>query len=221
MKKLMMLVAAVSITAGGFAQKFDSGDRNIEVNFTPLGGTPISINNIKLRYFNSDASAFRLGIGISLANEKTRTGTTTDGETELFTTESTFNFNLRPGYEHHFNGTERLSPYIGGELDVALQTHKVEAEYEGAPNEVETNTTTGTNGFFRFGVNALAGFDFYFASKLYMGAEIGFGFSLLSMSDVEVEDTIDGFTEPDPVSQGTTMNIGPNFNGAIRLGFCF
>jgi hypothetical protein len=27
--------------------------------------------------------------------------------------------------------------------------------------------------------------------------------------------------DPDPVDQGTEMNIGPNFNSAIRLGWVF
>ena len=30
MKKLLMLVAAVSITAAGFAQKFESGDKTLK-----------------------------------------------------------------------------------------------------------------------------------------------------------------------------------------------
>lgn len=223
MKKLFMLVAAVSITAAGFAQKFESGDKNLEVNFTPLGGSPISMNNIRFRMFNSDASAFRVGFGLSLANEKSVTGTTTDGKTFLIDNESTFNFNIRPGYEMHFEGTERLSPYIGAELDIAIQSHKTESDYEngGTANQVETTTTTGTNGYFRFGVNAIAGFDYYFANKLYLGTEIGFGFGINSMSDIEVDDTISGFTAPDPQEQGSTMNLGPNFNGALRLGFCF
>jgi hypothetical protein len=224
MKKVLMLVAAVAITTAGFAQKFESGDKNLEVNFAPLGGAPISINNIKLRLFNTDASAFRLGFGLTLANEKTVNGTTTDGKTTMFNNESTFNFSIRPGYEMHFEGTDRLSPYWGAELDFAIQTHSVEDEYENTPaavNSVETTTTTGTDGYVRFGVNVLAGFDYYFADKLYLGSEIGFGFGIVSNSDIERDNTITGFEAPDAQEQGSTMNLGPNFNGAIRLGFCF
>jgi len=222
MKKLLMLVAAVSITAAGFAQKFESGDKNLEVNFTPLGGSPISMNNIRFRMFNSESSALRVGFGLSLANEKSVNGTSADGSVTLYDNESTFNFNIRPGYEMHFEGTERLSPYIGAELDIALQSHKVESEREGATaNSTETNTISGQNGYFRFGVNAIAGFDYYFANKLYIGTEIGFGFGLTSNSTISESDTDSSLPEVKDQEQGSTMNLGPNFNGALRLGFCF
>lgn len=229
MKKLLMLVAAVAITSTGFAQKFESGDKNLEVNFTPFGGTPISINNIRFRMFNSESSAIRLGIGVSSNTQKMATGTTTDGKTYMFDTEKTFNFNISPGYEMHFAGTDRLSPYMGAELALEMQKTTIESEYEnpGTANSVETTTITGsatTNNdlaYFAFGINLIAGFDYYFADKLYVGSEIGFGFAILNLSDIEVDDTISGFTAPDAQEQGSVTNVSPNFNGAIRLGFCF
>jgi len=224
MKKILMLVAVAGlISTASYGQKFESGDKNVEVNFTPLGGSPIGINGIRLRKFTSETSAIRLNANLSLANSKDATGTTTDGKTWLMDSESTFNINLRPGIEKHFAGTERLSPYIGGEVDIAFQSHSMKSEYEnpGTPNAVEESTTTGQKGYFRVGVNAVTGFDFYFASKLYLGAEIGFGIGLVSNSDIKMDDTISGYTKPDPQEQGSSLNIGPNFNGAIRLGYCF
>ena len=222
MKKLIMLVGVALLSTAAYSQKFESGDKNLEMNFTPFGGNPISITGIKARMFNSESTALRLGVNLSMANEKMATGTTADGSVYLFDKESTFNLNLRPGYEKHLAGTDRLSPYFGAELDLALQTHKMESEREGTTaNEIETGTTTGANGYFRFGINALAGFDYYFADKLYIGSEIGFGFSMVSNSDIEIEDTSSGFTAPDPQEQGSMLNIGPNFIGAIRLGYCF
>jgi len=221
MKKLILLLAAGLLSTASYSQKFEAGDCNLEMNFAPLGGAPISINGIRARHFNSSTMAIRLGANLSLANQKNAAGTTADGSINLFTNTSTFNFTLRPGIEKHFAGTERLSPYVGAELDFAIQSHKVETEYEGAANEVETNTVSGTNGYLRFGVNAVCGFDYYFAKKLYLGTEIGFGFGMTNFSDIETENTISGFTAPDPQEQGSTMNFGPNFNGALRLGFCF
>ena len=223
MKKVLMLVAAVGLfSTASYGQKFESGDKNVEVQFAPLGGAPISISGIRLRSFTSETSALRLNVNLSLANEKSPNGTTTDGSV-IYDKESTFNINIRPGIEKHLAGTDRLSPYFGGELDIAFQSHSEKNEYEnpGEVDKVETLTTTGQNGFLRFGVNAVAGFDWYFADKLYMGAEIGFGIGFKSMSDVKVDNTIDGFTAPDPQEQGSTFNIGPNFNSAIRLGYCF
>ena len=222
MKKMFVLLGVALISTSVYAQKFESGDKNLEMNFAPFGGSPISITGIKARMFNSESTALRLGVNISMANDKSPTGTTADGSVTLFDKESTFNLNLRPGYEMHFEGTSRLSPYVGGEVDFALQTYKMDTEFEGGTaNEVETGTSKGDNGYLRLGVNAIAGFDYYFADKLYIGSEIGFGFSMVSNSDIEKESTVSGFTAPDPQEQGTTMNIGPNFIGAIRLGYCF
>jgi hypothetical protein len=147
-----MLVAAVSITAAGFAQKFESGDKNLEVNFAPIGGSTISMNNIRFRMFNSESLAIRVGFGLSLANEKTTSNTsialnsvTADGKTTLFKNTSTFNFNIRPGYEMHFEETDLLYPYIGAELAIDMQKHTMESEYENGTtvNQVETTTITG------------------------------------------------------------------------------
>lgn len=218
-----MLVAAVAITTAGFAQKFESGDKNLEVNFTPFGDSPIGINNIKLRLFNTDASAIRLSIGLSSLTERTATNLTTDMKTMMFDTESTFSFDISAGYEVHFAGTDRLSPYLGAEIAFAMQNQTMEMEYENFNNinSVETSTITGVEGFTAFGVNLLAGFDYYFADKLYLGSEIGFGFSVANLSDIEVDDTIAEFEAPDAQEQGSLTNISPNFNSAIRLGFCF
>jgi hypothetical protein len=222
MKKLFILIAIVSFSTMGFSQKFDSGDKNVEVNFTPFGGFPISIDNIRLRLFHSDSVAFRLGIGVSLTNEKTGNGVTAN-EKIMFVKESTFNFNIRPGFEKHFKGTNRLSPYWGAELDFAIQTHAIDVEYESniAANVIQTRTTKGANGFIRYGINALVGFDYYFVDKLYFGTEIGFGFGIVNHSDIKVSDTNISFSAPHPVKQKSTMNIGPLFNNAIRLGYCF
>ena len=51
-----------------------------------------------------------------------------------------------------------------------------------------------------------------------MGTEVGFGFASVSNKDKETTPAVgDTVTEP----QGSTFNLGPNFNSSIRLGFLF
>lgn len=223
MKKLFLLALLAGSVSLASAQKQEAGDKSLEVNFTPLGGSPISINYIKLRSFTSSNMAYRLGIGVSYAGDKTPNGLTTDGNTTMFDKEMTTNITLKPGFEKHWAGTTRLSPYWGAELDLGYQMHTLKNEYENPTqaNSVETHTTKGTNGYMRIGANLVAGADYYISSKLYMGTEIGFGVQYRGMSKIKNEDTISGYTAPDDQKQGSSMNIGPNFNGAIRLGFLF
>ncbi len=221
MKKLFLLALLAGSVSLASAQKQAAGDKSLEVNFTPLGGSPISINYIKLRSFTSEAQAYRLGVGLSMASSKTATGVTADGKTTMFDREATTNITLKPGIEKHMAGTSRLSPYMGAELDLAFQMHSVKSEYEATPNSVETITTKGTNGYMRIGANLLAGADYYVSNKLYLGTEIGFGLQFVNQSKIKTENSLSGAPAIDDQTQGSTFNIGPNFNGAIRLGFLF
>lgn len=246
MKKTFLFLACVAFlfTAnaqeGGFKQA--AGDKAFEVNFAPLGGNPIGIAGIQLKSYGSETSAFRLNIFIGKSGETKITQQLVDTAAkaanhllELKDKTSSLEIGLRPGIEKHFAGTDRLSPYIGAELDFAIKmsTKKEDGQYNGKLGEtpeVYTKKTTGKDGFMRIGVNAVAGFDYFFAKKLYVGAEFGFGFSMLNKSKIKVEDpqteimtTDAGGTYKAPLDekQGGTLNIGPNVNSQIRVGFLF
>lgn len=249
MKKTIMLVAAALLMVGGVsAQKQTGGEKNLEVNFAPLGGNPISIGGIKFRTFTSESSALRLNLFVGSSSDKTVTEQEGDLSFEdptspaLYSWDRSFDLTIRPGYEIHFDGTDRLSPYVGAELDLGFGNVSTEEESWGANDvdnigEPENNvvwTETNKTGYFRFGINLLAGFDFYFADNIYLGGELGFGFSSMSMGDstVEVSDQVawsladSGNTDADQdlpadVENGSSFNVGPNVNGAIRLGYLF
>ncbi|MCW3102229.1 MAG: hypothetical protein JWO09_669 [Bacteroidetes bacterium] len=214
------------------------GANNLELNFVPLNGKPIQLTYIRYRRFLTDMTAFRLGIGISYASSKADSvfnsnvtpGKTVSSDYKM----SKMGWNIKPGYEKHFAGTNRLSPYIGAELDLAGQTSKEVTPYAtNATDEffIRTEKNKSNGGFFRVGVNALAGFDCYITKHLYLGTELGFGFQMVKYSDYKMSTVYpSGFTPapgvPDPgnpedTNQGSEINVGPNFNSAIRLGFIF
>lgn len=224
MKTTLLSIAFIASSLMASAQmKPAAGTKTLEVNFTPLGGSPISISNIRLRSFSSETSALRLGIGLNYSSDKTNTGTTSDGKTTLFTTNTVTNINLRPGIEKHMAMSDRVSPYMGAELDLAFQStsDKTENETPAGSNTVETTTVTGANGYTRFGLNALAGVDVHLVKGLYMGAELGFGLQYVANSDSKTSSTVAGFTAPEPTKRGSSINFGPNVNAAIRLGWMF
>ena len=183
------------------AQKQVGGDKNFEFTFAPLGGNPIGINGIRLRSFNGDGTgALRLGLFIGGTTEKTVNTQPggiplpdpEDQSPELLDISKTFDFSIRPGYEKHFDGTDRLSPYIGGEIFFGMGSETLTREFH-SPNDTDnlddfvTWEITRKQGHSTIGLNILAGFDFYFSDNIYLGAEMGFGFASTTLKDRETE----------------------------------
>lgn len=206
-KKIFFLALALTATTGLFAQKQTGGEKNLEVQFSPLSNAPISTDGVGIRYrmFNSESSAIRIGFSVggdkfstvnSQATEYTG-GTTIVPLDALYDYESSFNFSIRPGYEMHFDGTDRLSPYVGAELIFGIGRNTIEREFLGGNTQTQIDnqevqnfsvfTMTRKEGSTTVGLRALAGVDYYIADNLYLGAEIGFGLDRTTLKDVEVE----------------------------------
>ncbi|MFN5171240.1 MAG: hypothetical protein ACK5DD_16610 [Cyclobacteriaceae bacterium] len=183
-----------------------------EVNLNVFSSTPISINYLRLRRFVNDRQAVRMGFSLGYQQQKPQ------DEIKTSTTE----ISLRPGYEWHFAGTNRLSPYMGFEIDLTLKssTYTNSSQTVSPIKEIKGAwDTTGTEqGFTRIGANALIGADYYIARWLYMGLEIGYGFESVSFSDIEITSFNAGQSTP-PVQGGSSLLFGPNFNSSVRLGF--
>ena len=203
MKKVVLFIALVATTVvGAQAQKFQGGEKNLEVEFNPFGGSPIGMNGIRFRMFNSETSAIRIGFNIGGTNDSQvyAQQSKTEGSDgavvilpELNQTQQTFNFAIRPGYEMHFAGTDRLSPYVGAELMYMMSSSTMTREFHNSnnaddqtkPENWQTWDMTVKNGSSTFGLNALAGVDFYFVDNFYLGAEINLGFHNTSYKDRE------------------------------------
>ena len=217
MKKLIALLVIIMCAgiSGIKAQDFEdqnfkpeTGSWGAEVNFAPFSSSPISLNYLRFRNFTSDNSAFRLGIfvGVNVENP----------DEDL--RNQTFEFSIRPGVEKHFEGSRRLSPYIGGELDIAFKLSKSTFnDGEGAVKGAWANNGQ-ERGFNRLGANAIAGVDFYITKGLYLGTEFGFGLEYIKQADIVFENN---GVELSETKGGSTFQLGPNVNSAIRLGFNF
>lgn len=231
MKKSIFTLVAFCFVFFADAQTNDTkqykqfaGAKNLEVLFAPLGGSPISIGGLKFRTFTSESMAYRANVflGFSSDSDKAMVTNADGDEVALNTSSSSFTINLRPGVEYHFAGTNRLSPYYGFEGVIGYRSSGSSAETFGADGvEVIKNKVRnpGNDGYFRLGVNALLGADYYVAKNLYLGTEVGFGFQFDIENDhVSVPATGDETT----ISEGgTSFDFGPNAVGQIRLGFLF
>jgi opacity protein-like surface antigen len=159
-------------------------------------------NGFRFRMFNSESSAIRVGFNIGGTNmsEVYEQQTQVDGSDgakvvlpELNQSMKSFNFSIRPGYEMHFQGTDRLSPYVGAELAYSMSSSEMTREFHNSnnaddqskPENWQTWDMTVKNGSSSFGLNALAGVDFYFVDNFYLGAEVSLGFQNTSYKDRE------------------------------------
>lgn len=198
-----------------------AGQTTLEVQFAPLGGTPISIGGIRARSFSTATSAFRLNAFLGYTSSSTITQDEDSEIDQLKTkdTESSFTISLAPGIEQHFAGTSRLSPYVGAELPLAWNTSTDKSETQIA-DKVESGKTK--NGYFEIGLNAVAGVDFYFTKNLYLGTEFGFGLQYHKDGKTKSSSTVEGTEDTtNGVGKGSSFTLAPNVNGQIRLGFVF
>lgn len=215
---LCLIIVCISTNIYGqeIPIKPQAGDISTEVNFKPFSGAPVSINYLRFRSFDENNRAIRLGVFLGVQYDKP--DIEPDNDEEL--TNQTIELNIRPGIEKHYEGTDRLSPYIGGELDLAFKLSKSELKDEGTESSIEGawNSFGSERGFVRFGANLVIGADYYIAKRLYFGTEFGFGFEFIKQADIISKI---GNTEVDEEKGGSTFQLGPNVNSAIRLGFNF
>lgn len=225
MKRVVLLTAIAATTIGTMSaqNKPAAGEHTLEVNFAPLGGSPVSIAGIKYRSFSSETSAFRLGIFLGYGNTSkvTQDEDAANSLVELKDTDGNFSINLQPGIEKHFTGTDRLSPYIGGVLNLGYGMTNKREEQQVLNNAVGAKITKG--GSLDIGLNAVAGFDFYMASKLYLGTEIGFGVAMhKDLTDNVSWENVTGATDSESnVDNKSSLQVGPNVIGQLRLGWVF
>jgi len=227
--KKVLIIAAAALFIGSTASAQDvmkqtGGEQNLEVMFAPLGGSPISIGGIKYRKFTSATTAIRGTVFLGFNSTKTvdnSQGAIFD-ENEMInpmTTNSSFDIMISPGIEQHFLGTDRLSPYIGGELNLGFGNSSTKMQ---APNEEGTDfedagkTTTGS---LSAGATAFAGVDFYFADNIYLGAEMGFG--ALFTKEFDRKNKPEEGDETSAGPQGSVFNVGPSYVAKLRLGWLF
>lgn len=228
MKKVVLAMAFVlgAVVIADAQYKPTGGEKNLEVNFAPLGGSPVSIFGIKARSFNSDGTgAIRLGVFLGLANsaEVTQDADDDTDAVELKDRMSSFSINIQPGIEKHMAGTDRLSPYTGAFVNIGYtsETEKTEEQW-GDPADGNIGTTTMKSGALNLGINAVAGMDWYFTENAYLGCELGFG--LAYSTDLTNKTEFEGYEEnPDAgestVGNSSSFQLGPNVVAQLRLGW--
>lgn len=217
MKKLF-LVGALALFSAVSAQEFKptAGDVTVDLGVAGgLGNTTINLPDqgfgtgamFKARYFKTENIAYR---GTLFVGNTSETNNLPNEKEEM----NVYGFGLGFGMERHFTGTERLSPYVGGDVLLGY----------GSMNIKSTEITTGDveelkgPGVFRFGVRGVFGADYYIAKRVFLGVEAGLGLMYESEGDTTFKST----GNPDIVAEGgSSFKITPEVVTGIRVGFAF
>jgi len=229
MKKVILtLLALVAFTTLVSAQYKPSEGFTAEVNFCPLSANPIRIDYLKGRMFLGDKIAIRLGLSVNSLSNSTKVAGAALTDPIEETVNKSFVFGMFPGIEIHVGNYEKLSPYFGAEIDVAMKSASTtisnynnvlndKLEYTGIWSDLTNSAYT------QVGFNLITGVDYYIYKGFYLGAEIGFGFLSTANKDIECAftDAATSLKTSQTIPGAKLSNFGVNFNSAIRLGWAF
>ena len=128
MKKLLIAgVTLISVWGAVNAQEFKAGKGNVTADLSLFSKgifateSPVMLNSgmLKGRYFISDGIALRGALSLMTDSQK---DTSNEDVTKK---QNKSQIGMRFGVEKHFSGTDRLSPYIGGDIGLAYQTQSI------------------------------------------------------------------------------------------------
>jgi outer membrane protein W len=229
MKKLAILVGAIALSGTTLAQRPEGSNP-----FSLEGGLSLNTTEntfsapaIKLRYFATDNIAGRLGIMYnSSKNIENVYGLDANGDLSAdslgtITMKESMTW-VSIGGSYHFSQLDRLSPYVALDLMYGMGSYNEQwgnsdgIDYvKGLDAEIDTKSSG-------IGFGLSAGFDYYFAQNVFIGAELG----LMYMSENDKGGTVSATfgsttTSSDILSSGKSSSMGNNATAAIRLGWRF
>ena len=226
MKKVILSAALVALTGLTYAQKPTAGDVTGEVELRfQTGGDYVHVlsPNLNARYFLQDDLALRLSLGVntsSTSNDFTENADGTGGSGTYETSSS--NFGIGVGIEKHFAGTERLSPYIGAGINFSTgSSSQTGTNSDGTMYMASYSKKVDGPSSSSFGIGVNAGADYYFVNNIYLGIEVGLGFSTGSLGKSTTTETSGGVTVTSISQGGSNSGISVGPNTGLRLGLIF
>lgn len=230
MKKVLLFLGMAICGVAANAQDFKPVAGDVTTEFGLTGGinnTDFKLNDgaalLRFRYFNKEKVAYRLGFNVSTVNDKTNAyganaekGTFTKKATEVL---------INLGIEKHFTGTDRLSPYVGGDILFGTGSKNETAENttdKGATYTKDTFKETKGPGYVAFGLRGVVGADYYIAKRMYLGVEAGLGLLYQKEGKTKTVSTAAGVTTTtESKSAGSNFEIKPSVITGVRIGFAF
>lgn len=181
-------------------------DLKLEGN-TDMTGQPI----LFFRRYLKDDLALRLGFGLNTTKNSTLQKDSLrqiSAFVEFDSVYSSSDISISMGIEKHIDKMRRLDPYFGGEFVLSF-IGKETASWNQVTIETSGTTTIEgerkTDGGVGFGIFGIAGFNYFIANHVSLGAEYRFGYNYLKTGGNFSESVI---TTPSSGSPTNTFNKG-------------
>ena len=234
MRKVVLVAVATLLVSSVQAQfKPTTGSFGMEIQFRPLGqnvfqatefefefenGTTLNSFGISPWFFVSEKLELRADLLFGMASQKERDKDPA-GSNDQIAKMSVNMFGLNLGAYYHFNGTERISPYVGANVGFGMANITGKIRNFGY---VSGDYTKRSLSVFDLQFAVSTGFNWYIVNGLYLGADIGLGFGFGKPLKEKTITEIGGNKTTDEVKP-TTSAWSLNFiaNPAIRLGWKF
>jgi len=224
MKKLFVLAGAVVVSSSLFAQKATAENPFSVEGQLSYNTSSLSFNapSLRMRYFIADDLAARVSLSINNSSTKDYYYELPDnagGEgTEVNKISMTM---VSLGAEKHFAGTDKLSPYVGADIVFGMGNNSAKWDkFDGSGYNADF-TAAAKAPTSMFGLNLVAGTDYYFAENFYVGMELGLGFQSISEKAGEFKATTGGVTTTSLSEPAKSSSFGNNFIGNARIGWRF
>jgi outer membrane protein W len=225
MKKLSLLVGGLALSTAVFAQKPDASVPSTLEGQLGWNASTLSFNapSLRYRYFLQDNIAVRVTLGMNnnsstdnfFENEADNSGNTGEYITK------NGGWNAAVGAEYHFAGTDRLSPYAGIDIMFGGGKATTEGTNSDGTSYVADYSEASEAKTGMFGVNLVAGTDYYFAENFYIGLELGLGWQSITQKEGESSVTIGSTTNTVKSNEAKSSFFGNNAIGTFRLGWRF
>ncbi|MCF8226389.1 MAG: hypothetical protein K9J30_10985 [Bacteroidales bacterium] len=205
MRRTVALFAciALALTSTDLSAQGLAGGSGFTVEYTanPFGSTFLSPGYMRAKFL-AGPMGIRIGGKASFSNT----------QTDPYTIEHVGFFDVRPGIEFH-TSSGKSSPYAGIEGIFMNQSAN-----KNSTTEIGIANATSANGlnqaFMGYGGALVAGIDYYWGQKFFVGFEVGLDVYLINYKDVIMA----GQT----IIEGTTdFHAKTNLNNTIKLGFNF
>jgi hypothetical protein len=225
MKKVLLTISTiVFLSTIAVCQKpTGSNPFSIEGQLS-LNSTSMTFNapSLRARYFLKDDFAVRVSIGLQNSSEKNDYYELPNNEGQSgYEINKSSNNSISIGAEKHLSGTSKLSPYFGADFVIGFGNETATWNNYDGNDFISDFTAKGKNPFSSFGLNLIAGTDYYFAENFYVGCELGLGFRMRSDKAGTFEYTTGGVTTESFTEPSSSTDFGNHFTGGIRLGWRF
>lgn len=227
MKKIMIFVGALTLSGTMFAQKPASSDSKYSlegiINYDATNGFSWTAPTVRARYFVNDNIAARVQLGLGSTSDRTLYYEGGTGTGTGYNTDKSSGWDAQLGAEYHLKGTDKMSPYFMGAFNIGGGSDSYKGENNDGTDFLADVSYKGKTSNSSLGFGIGAGMDYYVFENVYLGLELGWGWSKVTDKGGSDSWTSGGTTietEIDPTGSSSGMGTGA-MNTSFRIGWRF